>query len=210
MLLDCKNCKKRFNLIDDETKLEGQLVKCIHCKQEWIYESKSNYLENKLAILDQDLYRAELQLSELNTKHSKKIDRLEKDLKIKKEELVKQKLLEERIGIFEKRITDTEKKNSEQAIIEIKVIKMENEVQNISEDIFTKSKNIEKKANYLEMKINSYNEENTKNKTIEKNIINPSESEVVNFESFEKEDKNKKKKLIQDKKKKSRFFWPSN
>ena len=213
MLLDCKNCKKKFTLIDDEIKLEGQLVKCIHCKQEWIYE-KYNYLENRLTTLNQDLYRTEVELNEQNNKHSEKIDQLEKDLKIKKDELIKQKLLEERIGAFEKRITDTEKKNSEQADLEIKISKMENEVQNVSENIFTRGKNIEKKANYIEMKINSYSEENKNiknniNKVIKKNIIDDNKSEVVNFKIFEKEDKNKKKQLI-DNKKKNYFFWPSN
>ena len=62
MLLDCKNCKKKFTLIDDEIKLEGQLVKCIHCNQEWIYE-KYNYLENRLTTLNQDLYRTEVELN---------------------------------------------------------------------------------------------------------------------------------------------------
>ena len=95
MLLDCKNCNNKFTLEEDESKLEGQVVKCPSCKEEWVFESKSNYLENRLAELDQDLYKTELQLNNLNNKHSEKIDQLEKDIKLKKEQQSKQKLLED-------------------------------------------------------------------------------------------------------------------
>ena len=101
-----------------------------------MYASQSNYLENRLAELDQDLYKTELQLNNLNNKHSEKIDQLEKDLKLKKEQQSKQKLLEDKIALYEKRITVTEKSNSEQADLEIKISKMENEVEKASENIF--------------------------------------------------------------------------
>ena len=208
MLLDCKNCKKKFTLIDDEIKLEGQLVKCIHCKQEWIYE-KYNYLENRLTTLNQDLYRTEVELNEQNNKHSEKIDQLEKDLKLKKEQQSKQKLLEDKIALYEKRITETEKSNSEQADLEIKISKMESEVEKASENIFTKNKDIEKKANYLEMKIKSYKHENEK-KEKAKMLIDDSESDVVNLKNFEKEEKKNKEAPVQEIKKKHKFFWPNS
>ena len=48
MLLDCKNCNNKFTL-DIDHNLEDQLsVQCPHCKEKWIYESPSNFLENKL------------------------------------------------------------------------------------------------------------------------------------------------------------------
>jgi len=159
MLLDCKNCNNKFTLDEDEYKLEGQKVKCPNCKEEWVFVSNSNYLENRLAELDQDLHRTELKLNNLNNIHVEKVDQLEKDLKIKKEEQSKQKLLEDKIAMYEKRITETEKSNSEQANFEIKITKMENEVEKVSENIFTKNKDIEKKANYLEKKIKSYKDD---------------------------------------------------
>ena len=207
MLLDCKNCNNKFTLEEDELKLEGQVVKCPSCKEEWVFESKSNYLENRLAELDQDLYKTELQLNNLNNKHSGKIDQLEKDLKLKKEQQSKQKLLEDKIALYEKRITETEKSNSEQADLEIKILKMESEVEKASENIFTKNKDIEKKANYLEMKINSYKDDQKKEKQ-KKIKIYDDESDVVNFKSFENEEKDNKKNSTVETKKKVNFFWP--
>jgi len=209
MLLDCKNCNNKFTL-DIDHNLEDQLsVQCPHCKEKWIYESPSNFLENRLAELDQDLYKTELKLNETHNKHSEKIETLEKNLKNKREELSKQILLEEKIALYEKRITETEKSNSEQADLEIKISKMENEVENVSENIFAKNKDIEKKANYLEMKIKSYKHENEK-KEKAKMLIDDSESDVVNLKNFEKEEKKNKKAPVQEIKKKNKFFWPNS
>ena len=41
MILHCKNCKEKFSIMEDESEIEGNLVHCKHCHQEWIYESKS-------------------------------------------------------------------------------------------------------------------------------------------------------------------------
>ena len=209
MLLECKNCNNKFTLEEDEHKLEGQKVKCLHCKEEWVYVSNSNYLENRLAELDQDLHRTELKLNNLSTKHIEKVDQLEKNLKIKKEEQTKQKLLEDKIALYEKRITETEKSNAEQADLEIQITKMENEVDTVTENIFIKNKDIEKKANYLEMKIKSYKDDldRERQKKIE---TYKSESEVVNFKSFEQEEKKNKEKPTEKIKKKANFFWPKS
>jgi predicted Zn finger-like uncharacterized protein len=209
MLLDCKNCNNKFTLEEDEFKIEGQLIKCPSCKEEWTYESKSNYLEKRLAELDQDLYKTELQLNTLNNKHSEKIDQLEKNLKIKKDQQSKQKLLEDKIALYEKRITETEKTNSEQADLEIKIIKMENEVEKVSETIFSKNKDIEKKANYLEMKINSYKDDQIKEQ--QKKIIDyDDESDVINLKNFENEEKKNKEETTEEPKKKTNYFWPKS
>jgi len=209
MLLDCKNCNNKFTLDEDEYKLEGQKVKCSNCKEEWVFVSNSNYLENRLAELDQDLHRTELKLNNLNNIHVEKVDQLEKDLKIKKEEQSKQKLLEDKIAMYEKRITETEKSNSEQANFEIKITKMENEVEKATENIFAKNKDIEKKANYLEMKIKSYKDDQDKVRKKKIETYN-SESDVVNFKSFEQEEKKNKEKPTEKIKKKVNFFWPKS
>ena len=209
MLLDCKKCNNKFTLDEDEYKLEGQKVKCLHCKEEWVYVSKSNYLENRLAELDQDLHRTELKLNNLSNKHAEKVDQLEKDLKIKKEQQSKQQLFEDKIALYEKRITETEKSNSEQADLEIKITKMENEVEKVTESIFTKDKDIEKKANYLEMKIKSYKDDEKKVRPKKIETYN-SESDVVNFKSFEQEEKKNKEQTTKEIKKKANFFWPKS
>ena len=46
MILHCKNCKKKFSSMEEESNIEGKIVKCRYCNEEWIYESKSKYLEN--------------------------------------------------------------------------------------------------------------------------------------------------------------------
>ena len=209
MIIDCKNCNSKFTLDEEESKLDGQTIKCLHCQDEWVYMSKSRYLENRLEELDQDLYKTELKLNEINNKHIEKIVKLENNLKIKKEQLSKQKILEDKVSLYEKRITQAEKSNSEQADLEIKIAKMENEIENVTENIFSKNKNIEKKANYLEMKINSYNEENMRNG--DKKITTADiEGDVVNFKSFEQDVKKKKEDPVLKNKKKSKFFWPNS
>lgn len=209
MLIDCKNCKNKFNLDEEDQNLDGQSITCPHCKEEWIYKSQSNFLENRLAELDQDLHKTETKLDEINNQYNEKIEALETSLKNKREQLAKQNLLEEKIALYEKRITETEKSNMEQADLEIKISKMENEVEAVAESIFTKNKDIEKKANYLEMKIKSYKTESER-KEKAKVEINVDENDVVNFKKFEKDSKKNTEEPSQQIKKKSRFFWPNS
>ena len=200
MLINCKNCKGKFILRKSEFELEDSLITCEHCKKEWIYEPRSHYLENKLSELDKDLKNKEIKINEENIKHNEKIELLENDLKIKNEELSKQKLLEERIAKFEKRITDTEKLNSYQADLEIQKAKLEDQIKTTSENIINKNNDIEKKANYLEMKINSDDFDDMS--IVKKSIaVNDAKSDVVNIKNYDQEDKTKKIK------KKHSFFW---
>ena len=202
MLINCKSCSKKFILNNSELDLEGSLITCTHCKKEWIYESKTHFLENRLAELDADLNKKEINLTEQNNKHNERINFLEKDLKIKIVELSKQRLLEERIATFEKRITDTEKLNSYQADLEIQKNKLEEEVKVTSENIILKNNDIEKKANYLEMKISSYDFD--KIDSLKKPIaVNDKNTDVVNLKNYDQEEKNK------NNKNKHRFFWPN-
>jgi predicted Zn finger-like uncharacterized protein len=208
MLINCKSCKKKFLLNQREIDLEGSLITCEHCKNEWIYESRTHFLESKLTELDNDLNKKEINLNQQNIKHNEKIILLEKDLKIKNEELNKQRILEERIATFEKRITDTEKLNSLQADLEIHRTKLEEDVKNTSEKILTRNKDIEKKANYLEMKINSYDFEKINN---EKNpiAVNDKNNDVVNLSNYEQKERSKTNKTNETNKTKPRYFWPN-
>ena len=198
MILECKNCKKNLTFIEDDISLEGQLITCIYCNENWIYNSMTLYLENKLVELDLDLNTKEIKINDLNIKHNEKINQLEKDLNLKKEELDKQKLLEERISLFEKRVTDTEKLNIVQANLEIQIAQMESEVKKTSENILNKNETIEKKTNFLKMKIKPYKNETRHNESIR---VNDKHTDVVNFQGYEKDEKNKKKRS---------FFWRSN
>jgi predicted Zn finger-like uncharacterized protein len=203
MLINCKNCRKKIIINKSELDLEGSLVTCAHCKEEWIYESKTHYLESRLAELDQDLNNKEIILNEENEKHNKRIILLENELKTKNEELIKQNLLEKKIATFEKRITNTEKLNSYHADLEIQKSKLEDVVKKTSENIIIKNKDIEKKTNYLKMKINSHDFEKINNQ--KDNIaVNDINNDVVNLNNYDQEAKNNKKK------KKHTFFWPES
>ena len=134
MILGCKFCKNNFSIDEELSNLEGKLIKCLHCKEEWIYHSQTYFLESRLAELDQDLKKIEVQIDNQNNKHNEDIRALEKDLANKKNELNRQKLLEEKVSAFEVRITDTEKLESVQAKLENQIFQLEKDVKETSED----------------------------------------------------------------------------
>ena len=211
MILHCKNCKNKFSIIEEESNLIGKIVQCRHCNEEWIYESKSKYLENRLAELGEDLYKTEIKLNIKKDEHKEKIINLENNLKIKKEELNNQKKLEEQVLAFEKRLTDTEKTNSEQIDLEIKIVDIEKKIKSMHEDIYTKNKDIEKKTNYIETKISSYNHEGNVNSHNDVQKIKVNSREVVDLRVFDNDNKrNKDQETDNKKRKKFRFFTPDN
>ena len=209
MILRCKNCKERFSILENEDEIVGNLVHCKHCHQEWIYESKTKYLENRLAELSEDLDKTEVMLNLKKNEHREKISNLENNLKIKKKELDDQNKLEQIVLDFEKRLTNTEKTNSEQIDLEIKIANKEKEIESMYEDIYSKNMDIEKKTNYIESKIKSYNYEKNLKTNIQNEKIKVNNSEVVNLRSFEKVNKTNKDQVTDNKKKsKFRFFSP--
>ena len=153
MILHCKNCKNKFSIIVEEINLEGKLIQCIHCNNEWIYESRTRYLENRLTELGDDVKKTEIKLEIKNGAHKSKILNLEDDLKCKIEELNKQKELEQKVLAFEERLSITEKSNSEQIELEAKILDIESQIKSTHENIFSKNKDIEKKTVYIEKKI---------------------------------------------------------
>ena len=64
MMIHCNNCKKKFYLINENSELEGKIVQCKYCNEKWLYESKTKYLENRLAELNTDL---ELTVNSIDT-----------------------------------------------------------------------------------------------------------------------------------------------
>ena len=73
MLLNCKNCKSKITVSGDENSLEGSLITCDLCKEEFIYHSRSYFLESRLAELDKDLVKKESLINEQNTLYNEKI-----------------------------------------------------------------------------------------------------------------------------------------
>ena len=182
MLIHCKYCQSKFAINAEEVGFDGRLVKCENCQKEWFQESKSKSLEKKLIELDRNLLATEQRLTEQKNNHNDKILKLEKSLKAKKEELDKQKLLEDRIGLFEKRIVDTEKEIEEQALIENRISQLENEIKKNSHDSFIKNTALEKKTNDLQIKIQSDNASD-KLDNLEKDFVINEETKVSNEET---------------------------
>lgn len=172
MNLNCKYCKADIDAGIDELSIEGKLIQCSSCNKEWIYMAKSEYILDKLEELDLSWKKKENSLNEQLSNYNSKIEELEKDLKVKNKELSEQKTIEDRIILFEKRITSTEKINAEQAELESKIEKMKDELKETSDKILNKNKDFENKANYLEMKIKSSNIISNKNKTLKDDTIN--------------------------------------
>ena len=172
MNLNCKYCKADIDTVIDELSIEGKLIQCSSCNKEWIYMAKSEYILDKLEELDLSWKKKENSLNEQLSNYNSKIEELEKDLKVKNKELSEQKTIEDRIILFEKRITNTEKINAEQAELESKIEKMKDELKETSDKILNKNKDFENKANYLEMKIKSSNIISNKNKTLKDDTIN--------------------------------------
>lgn len=172
MNLNCKYCKADIDTDIEESSIEGKLIQCSSCNKEWIYMAKSEYILDKLEELDLSWKKKENSLNEQLSNYNSKIEELEKDLKVKNKELSEQKTIEDRIILFEKRITSTEKINAEQAELESKIEKMKDELKETSDKILNKNKDFENKANYLEMKIKSSNIISNKNKTLKDDTIN--------------------------------------
>jgi len=174
MNLNCKYCKADIDTDTDidESSIEGKLIQCSSCNKEWIYMAKSEYILDKLEELDLSWKKKENSLNEQLSNYNSKIEELEKDLKVKNKELSEQKTIEDRIILFEKRITNTEKINAEQVELEGKIEKMKDELKETSDKILNKNKDFENKANYLEMKIKSSNIISNKNKTLKDDTIN--------------------------------------
>ena len=190
MNLNCKYCKADIDTDIDESSIEGKLIQCSSCNKEWIYKLKSEYILDKLEELDLSWKKKENSLNEQLNNYNSKIEELEKDLKVKNKELSEQKTIEDRIILFEKRITNTEKINAEQAELENKIEEMKDELKETSDKILNKNKDFENKTNYLEMKIKSSNIISNKNTTLNEETIN-----INQFKQKEKKEETNTKKV---------------
>ena len=190
MNLNCKYCKADIDTDIDESSIEGKLIQCSSCNKEWIYKLKSEYILDKLEELDLSWKKKENSLNEQLSNYNSKIEELEEDLKVKNKELSEQKKIEDRIILFERRITNTEKINAEQAELENKIEEMKDELKETSDKILNKNKDFENKTNYLEMKIKSSNIISNKNTTLNEETIN-----INQFKQKEKKEETNTKKV---------------
>lgn len=212
MMIHCKNCKKKFYVMNENSELEGKVIQCKYCNDQSIYELRTVYLENRLEELSKDLDNAEIKINYKKKEHQGKIDQLLNDLKDKNNELKKQTLLQEKVNVFENRLKETEKLNLEELELVNEVKKINNKIRTTSENISSQNKDIENKTNYLETRISSYtteepeeknnslNEESSKNDTGEIVSINK------NLNTSEKHNKNQQEE--NNKIKKFKFFSP--
>ena len=114
MLIDCICGESKFAINAEQIGFDGRLVKCGKCGKEWFQESKLEIVEKELANLDQALHAKELRVINQRNIFSDKISSLEKTLEAKNKELENQKLLEQRLALFESRIKDNESETSRQ------------------------------------------------------------------------------------------------
>ena len=114
MLIDCICGESKFAINAEQIGFDGRLVKCGKCGKEWFQESKLEVIEKKLVDLDQSLHAKELRIVNQRNVFSDKISSLERSLEAKSKELENQKILEQRLALFESRIKDNESEASRQ------------------------------------------------------------------------------------------------
>ena len=210
-MIHCNNCKKKFYLINENSELEGKIVQCKYCNEKWLYESKTKYLENRLAELNTDLDNAESKINLRKKECQEKITKLEEDLNLKKNEFELQKILQDKVNVFENRLKETEKLNSEELELNDKIGKVKKQIRTTTENISSYNKDIEEKTNYIESRINSYNKDTTEDELLNRNISNDINSEVVNIKRHLNPSNENDKNYSEDnkEKKRDRFFSPN-
>jgi len=205
MMINCKNCKQKFYVMNENSELEGKVIQCKYCNDQSIYESRTVYLENRLEELSKDLDNADIKISYKKKEHQDKIHQLQNDLKDKNNELKKQILLQEKVNVFENRLKETEKLNLEELELVNEVKRIKNKIRTTSENISSQNKEIENKTNYLETRISSYtsDEPEEKNNSLNEESSKNDTGEIVsikkNLNTSEKQTKINKKRIIRSK-----------
>ena len=210
-MIHCNNCKKKFYLINENSELEGKIVQCKYCNEKWLYESKTKYLENRLTALNTDLDNAESKINLRKKECQEKITKLEEDLDLKKNEFELQKILQDKVNVFENRLKETEKLNFEELELNDKVGKVKKQIRTTTENIYSYNKDIEEKTNHIESRINSYNKDTTEDELLNRNTYNDINSEVINIKSHlnPSNENNKNNSEDNKEKKRDRFFSPN-
>ena len=190
MMIHCKNCKKKFYHSNENDELEGKVIQCKFCNEQWLYVTRTKYLENRLIELNQDLDNTESKINLRKIEIQDQINQLDEDLIKKKTELDEQKILIDKVTAFENRLKETEKLNAEELELQTKAGKIKKQIKATSDDISNQNKDIEEKANYLETKINSYKKDEIfENKSLDKMNSKTANNDVIDIninKSFKK------------------------
>ena len=189
-MIHCKNCKKKFYHSNENDELEGKVIQCKFCDEQWLYVSRTKYLENRLNELNDDLDNTESKINLRKIEIQDQINQLDEDLIKKKTELDEQKILIDKVTAFENRLKETEKLNAEELELQTKAGKIKKQIKATSDDISNQNKDIEEKANYLETKINSYKKDEIfENKSLDKMNSKTANNDVIDIninKSFKK------------------------
>ena len=146
MLIDCICGESKFAINAEQIGFDGRLVKCGKCGKEWFQESKLNVIEKKLIDLDQSLHAKEIEVANERNFYSDRISSLERELDNKKKELENQKILEQRLALFESRVRDNQSETSRQKTHEERITKLKKELENRTLDLFIKNTALEKRS----------------------------------------------------------------
>ena len=146
MLIDCICGESKFAINAEQIGFDGRLVKCGKCGKEWFQESKLDIVEKKLVDLDQSLHAKELRVINQRNVFSDKISSLERALEEKNKELENQKILEQRLTLFESRIKDNESEAYRQKKYDERIDALEKQLEKTTLDLFIKNTSLEKRS----------------------------------------------------------------
>ena len=146
MLIDCICGESKFAINAEQIGFDGRLVKCGKCGKEWFQESKLDVVEKKLVDLDQSLHAKELRVINQRNVFSDKISSLERALEEKNKELENQKILEQRLTLFETRIKDSESETYRQKKYDERINSLEKQLEKTTLDLFIKNTSLEKRS----------------------------------------------------------------
>ena len=150
MLIDCICGESKFAINAEQIGFDGRLVKCGKCNKEWFQESKLDIVEKELADLDQSLHAKELRVINQRNVFSDKISSLERALETKNKELENQKILEQRLTLFESRIKDNESETYRQKEYDKRINALEKQLEKTTLDLFIKNTSLEKRSATLQ------------------------------------------------------------
>lgn len=150
MLIDCICGESKFAINAEQIGFDGRLVKCGKCDKEWFQESKLDIVEKKLIDLDQSLHAKELRVINQKNVFSDKTSSLERALEAKNKELENQKILEQRLTLFESRIKDNESEIYRQKKYDERINALEKQLEKTTLDLFIKNTTLEKRSAALQ------------------------------------------------------------
>ena len=180
MLIDCICGESKFAINAEQIGFDGRLVKCGKCGKEWFQESKLEVLEKKLINLDQGLHAKEIKLANEKNYFSDKISSLEKELKAKSRDIQDQKILEQRIILFESRIKDSEADILRQKKYEERIDNLKKELEKRTLDLFIKNSALEKRSVAIQEQIEDKSLEDRLSSLEEKLVTKKVGGKIIN------------------------------